>query len=100
MSRLCTIFGRPEVIELLGLNLGNGMRVVGKFARGGPTDGAVTSGTIPEFADYLVEIGRTALYSFREQASAGAGMPQCACGVDERAWQRGDGQAATMQWFR
>ena len=87
-------------VEPLSLNLGNGMRIVGEFARRCPTDSAVTSGALPEFADYLVEIGRTALYSFREQASAGAGIPQCPCGVDERAWQRGDGQTATMQWFR
>ncbi len=72
-------------VELLGLNLGNGMRIVGKFTRRCPTDGSVPSGAISEFADYLVEIGRTALYSFREQASAGSGIPQSARGVDESA---------------
>ena len=71
-------------VEPLSLNLGNGMRIVGKFARRCPTDGAVTPGAIPELADYFVEIDRTALDSFREQASAGAGIPQCARSVDER----------------
>lgn len=44
-------------VEPLSLNLGNGMRIVGEFARRCPTDSAVTSGALPEFADYLVEIG-------------------------------------------